>query len=530
MQAILVGVVYYLGSAPWAIGYLTMNRPLVAGTVVGIILGNPIMGVTIGATIQLIYLGWMSVGGAQPSDPALAGTLGTALAVASNLDIGAALALAVPLGMLGTLVWFGRNTFNTLIMRLAKKPTDNADIKGIWRVNVLAPQPVLLMMTLLPVSLAAYYGPGFVQSALEFLGDQVLRSMILIGGVLPAVGIALNLKVIMKRSIAPFFFLGFFLVSYLNMSMIGVSAFAACAAALYYLGSNPGKTEKAPETVENEAGQDNTESSSIITKKDLLYAWFKWFIFSHCCINYERFENLGWTNSISHILAKLYKTKEELSEALERHQEFFNTEPYIGIVIMGITAAMEEQKVKNETVTGEAITAVKTGLMGPLAGIGDTLNQAIVYPVLLAFCASLVLQNNLGLIGPVLFIVLNVGFMAIQSIYFINYGYRFGKEAVTKILKGGAMDRIITAAGILGCGVLGALSATYVYLSTALTYSSGETAISLQTDLLDTLMPKLLPLGVTLLCLALLKKSISPTKIMLILAAAVIVLGLIGII
>ena len=75
---------------------------------------------------------------------------------------------------------------------------------------------------------------------------------------------------------------------------------------------------------------------SIVTKKDLLYAWFKWFIFSHCCINYERFESLGFTNAISHILAKLYPSKEDLSEALERHQEFFNTEPYIGIVIMGV--------------------------------------------------------------------------------------------------------------------------------------------------------------------------------------------------
>lgn len=102
---------------------------------------------------------------------------------------------------------------------------------------------------------------------------------------------------------------------------------------------------------------------SIVTKKDLLYAWFKWFIFSHCCINYERFESLGFTNAISHILAKLYPSKEDLSEALERHQEFFNTEPYIGIVIMGISVAMEEQRAKDGSVSGEAITAVKTGLM-----------------------------------------------------------------------------------------------------------------------------------------------------------------------
>ena len=269
---------------------------------------------------------------------------------------------------------------------------------------------------------------------------------------------------------------------------------------------------------------------SIVTKKDLLYAWFKWFIFSHCCINYERFESLGFTNAISHILAKLYPSKEDLSEALERHQEFFNTEPYIGIVIMGISVAMEEQRAKDGSVSGEAITAVKTGLMGPLAGIGDTLNQAIIYPILLAFSVALVLENNLGVAGVVIYCVLVVAAMAAQSVYFVNYGYRLGKDAVSKILKGGLMDRIVHAAGIVGCGVLGALTATYVSLSTTLTYGSGEQAISLQADFLDQLMPKMLPLAVTLVCFWLVKKGKGAIKIMGILAVGVVALSLLHII
>ncbi|WP_308754525.1 PTS system mannose/fructose/sorbose family transporter subunit IID [uncultured Anaerotruncus sp.] len=269
---------------------------------------------------------------------------------------------------------------------------------------------------------------------------------------------------------------------------------------------------------------------SIVTRRDLLYAWFKWFVFSHCCINYERFESLGFTNAISHILAKLYPSKEELSEALERHQEFFNTEPYIGIVIMGISVAMEEQRAKDGSVSGEAITAVKTGLMGPLAGIGDTLNQAIIYPILLAFSVALVLENNLGVAGVVIYCVLVVAAMAAQSIYFVNYGYRLGKDAVSKILRGGLMDRIVHAAGIVGCGVLGALTATYVSLSTTLTYGSGEQAISLQADFLDQLMPKMLPLAVTLVCFWLVKKGKGAIKIMGILAVGVVALSLLHII
>lgn len=168
--------------------------------------------------------------------------------------------------------------------------------------------------------------------------------------------------------------------------------------------------------------------------------------------------------------------------------------------------------------------------MGPLAGIGDTLNQAIIYPILLAFSVALVLENNLGVAGVVIYCVLVVAAMAAQSIYFVNYGYRLGKDAVSKILKGGLMDRIVHAAGIVGCGVLGALTATYVSLSTTLTYGSGEQAISLQADFLDQLMPKMLPLAVTLVCFWLVKKGKGAIKIMGILAVGVVALSLLHII
>ena len=105
-----------------------------------------------------------------------------------------------------------------------------------------------------------------------------------------------------------------------------------------------------------------TMKESLITKKDLLWAAVKWYLFAWQCVNYERFVSLGLTSSINHILAKLYKTKEELAEALTRHMEFFNTEPYIGVVILGIVVAMEEQRAVSgeDAVPGAAITAVKT--------------------------------------------------------------------------------------------------------------------------------------------------------------------------
>lgn len=274
-----------------------------------------------------------------------------------------------------------------------------------------------------------------------------------------------------------------------------------------------------------------TMKESLITKKDLLWAAVKWYLFAWQCVNYERFVSLGLTSSINHILAKLYKTKEELAEALTRHMEFFNTEPYIGVVILGIAVAMEEQRAASgeDAVPGAAITAVKIGLMGPLAGIGDTLNQGILWPLFLSIGVSLTLDNNLGLLGPAVFVLLICGSMWIMCWYFTKLGYRLGKDAVGKILQGGLMDKLVNAAGIVGCCVMGALTASYVNISTKLAFGTGDNIISLQTDLFDAIMPKLLSLLVVLLCFKLFKKNLSPVKVMLIMMVAVGVLAAVGI-
>ena len=238
LQAILIGLVYYMGSSCWLIGYLTVTRPFVAATLVGIIMGQPVEGAIIGASIQLIYMGWMSVGGAQPSDPCMAGTLATAFALGSNLDINVALTLAVPIGVLGGIVWIGRNTINVFILHLADKPCREGNSKVLFFYNTILPQFFLLLITFVPVSLAAYFGTSAVSGVLEYVGQNVLGVLATVGGVLPAVGIALTLKIIMKKRVAPYFFLGFLLSAYLGLSLVGVAAFAFIAAAMYLMKDN----------------------------------------------------------------------------------------------------------------------------------------------------------------------------------------------------------------------------------------------------------------------------------------------------
>ena len=235
IQALLCGCVYFLGSSPLVFGvsYYTVYRPIVSGMLVGLILGDPVTGIIIGSTIQLIYLGVMSTGGSMPSDQSLAGVLGTALAVAGGLSAEEALAIAVPIGLLGTLVYQGKMAANVIFVHMLDKCVENGDTKHVWVYHVLLPMIFLFVITAIPCALAAYLGADYVGTALEALGGRVLSIVRAVGGMLPAVGIALNLRAIFKGEARVFFFVGFLLSVYFQLPMLAIGLIAVCAAVIY---------------------------------------------------------------------------------------------------------------------------------------------------------------------------------------------------------------------------------------------------------------------------------------------------------
>jgi mannose/fructose/N-acetylgalactosamine-specific phosphotransferase system component IIC len=242
IQAALIGFGYYLSQGPWlfGMGFFTLYRPLVAGLIVGIILGDPGKGTLVGAAINLIYLGFISAGGSIPGDPALAGWVGTTLALAGNLDFGAALALAVPIGLLGTVIWNARMTGDTVFVHYADRKADEANIGEVARANWLYPQVYLFLITFVPVFLAANFGVTFVTDIINQLPVWVLNGLAVGGGVLPAIGIAMNMRFIFRGAVIPYFFLGYFLyvvtAGSLSMAVIAVIGLALAALHVYYVG------------------------------------------------------------------------------------------------------------------------------------------------------------------------------------------------------------------------------------------------------------------------------------------------------
>lgn len=239
-----------------------------------------------------------------------------------------------------------------------------------------------------------------------------------------------------------------------------------------------------------------------ITKKDVVKGWAKYILSAEVCSGFERLTALGFSYGMSDVLEKLYKDdKQEYQKALKRHLMFYNSEANFGSIIIGISIALEEERAlllskkattKQLDESAEMISSLKIGLMGPLAGIGDTINHGMIRPLLLSLFIPLATQGMwIASVAPLVIWVLGISFLG----YFLAIsGYKQGKRSVVNLLQSGKLNEFIKGASVLGLFMMGALSSSYVKLSTKLSWQNalGET-VNLQ-NYIDSIFPKLLPL------------------------------------
>jgi len=269
------------------------------------------------------------------------------------------------------------------------------------------------------------------------------------------------------------------------------------------------------------------ETRVTLDKKTLRKSWWNWTCWGQICYNFERMMGQGFCHSMIPIFKKLYPNdKEKRAQGMTRHLTYYNTENTWGCLIPGIVAAMEEEKANGVDVEDEAISNIKTALMGPIAGVGDAVTQGIVKVLLLTIGIDLAMKGNA--LGPIFYVL---GFSAYALL--VGYtcymtGYKLGKNAVVKILSGGLIQEITEGFGAMGMMVLGGLVATKIGVSTPLSFALGEKVTEVQA-LLDQIMPALLPLALFFGVYALLRKGITPMKVMLLIFIAGTVFSLLGI-
>ena len=274
----------------------------------------------------------------------------------------------------------------------------------------------------------------------------------------------------------------------------------------------------------NTVNQVNSQER-LITKQDLIKVYLRHYQMLSL-YTYERQQAANFCGAMLPVLVKLYPDKDDLKEAMKRHNVFFNTTVAMAPFILGIACAMEEENKNDPNFDISSINAVKTALMGPLAGVGDSFFWGTFRVIAAGIGAPMAAAGHL--VGVIIYILLNVIPSTAVRILGMRIGYKGGKEFLNKISKDGTLEKATEAAKILGLVVVGALVPTIVSMNLAVTIGWGGTNLVLQ-DILNQIMPFLLPLLLSLFCYFLLKKGVKNTYVMLGLLIAGIILGAIGI-
>ncbi|NGZ68913.1 PTS sugar transporter subunit IIC [Vibrio aestuarianus subsp. cardii] len=240
-EAIAIGVLCYLGalSTPWLLGltggWYTLSRPLVSGMLVGLVLGDLQTGIMIGVAVQAVYIAMVTPGGAMPADLNFVAYPAVALGVMSGQGVEVAVAIAATIGIAGTIVFNFMMVSNSYWNHRADLAVEAGDDRGVYLNSAVYPQIANFLMRFIPSFVAVYFGNQYIEGFMASLPEMILDTMSVLGGILPAVGIAILLKQIIKEtSMLIYFLVGFVGVVFLNLNMVGLVIVAALFALLHY--------------------------------------------------------------------------------------------------------------------------------------------------------------------------------------------------------------------------------------------------------------------------------------------------------
>lgn len=224
ITSILLSIVALIVNLDYFIGSSMLARPVVAGTLVGFVMGDLQTGIMTGAAIELAFIGSFSIGAAIPPDMVSGTILGTAFAISMHAGAEVALPLALPIA---TLVLIVKNLVHVVIMpafaTAADRSAEKGNYKTIMVISIVAGFVYILISQMIPVGLGFYFGADVIQSILNSIPKFVMDGLSIATGVLPAFGLALLLKPLLDKKSIIFFLLGFVLVVYLKLPLMAVA-------------------------------------------------------------------------------------------------------------------------------------------------------------------------------------------------------------------------------------------------------------------------------------------------------------------
>ena len=502
-----------------------LGDPIVSGLFVGAVVGNIPLGLAIGGTLELMSLGLWTYGGATVPDYMTGAIVGTAFAALSKLPpteaMAAGMAIAVPVSLFMTQLDILGRSATTVFIHGADRAVEKQDDAAFTRWHLFGQLPWGLSRAV-PVFFAVWLGSGPIQTLINKIPAWLTLGLGTMGHILPALGFGILLTFLPIEKWWSFFVLGFVMFAYLNVPLLGI-ALAALAVVIIYFSL---KSVQAGEQQAEEAAASKVDGTkSPVARGDLVNAMWRHNLTMQLSWNYERMQALGYAWSIAPILKKVYPEKDEYFGALKRHMVFYNTCPAIGSpTIFGADCALEE---KRQPEVGDSL---KVALMGPFAGIGDTVMAILMKPIFAVFAASMALAGSVG--GAWLMLLLGFIWFYLQFPGFW-LGYRQGLGLIRQV-SSGAITRITDMASTAALFIMGGFIPSILGgVRTPLEFTKkvmieGKEvveSVKLQ-DTFDKLLPYMLPLVITFAVYWLLKKKHwTNLQVLLLLVAIGLVLG-----
>lgn len=230
-EAILIGFVGYLTTIDERyFGASMMNRPIIIGPIVGLILGDLHQGILIGAALEAMFIGIVTIGAALPPDVGVAGTIATALAIKSGAGADVAVTLAMPFAVLAQGLNMLAFTINSFTVAKGRKAIEFHNVAAFqkWHFFPLIVRLPAGILTFLVV----YFGANATESFVNLMPEQLMTGFTVASGLLPAVGFAMLIQGMIDKKTAPYFFIGYLLAAYLNIPVVGVAVAAIMVALL----------------------------------------------------------------------------------------------------------------------------------------------------------------------------------------------------------------------------------------------------------------------------------------------------------
>ena len=228
--SIFTGIYYWIMKTDVGYGIThAIRQPLFSALFIGIIMGDLRQAIIIGAAVQILYIGLVAAGSNLPAEDCLAGLIAIPIALHSGLSTELAIAIAVPVGVMGVFIDQLRKTLNVTFVHMADRYAEEGNTRQIMLCNNVYPTILNLILRFPIPFLANYYGADAVNSFMESVPEWLTHGFSVAGGLLPALGFALTMFVIGKKELLPWFFIGYFLIQFSGIPVLGAAIFGLCA-------------------------------------------------------------------------------------------------------------------------------------------------------------------------------------------------------------------------------------------------------------------------------------------------------------